>query len=202
VDTDTDKAIETEYVKPPMMERQWQKRGRPHVYNPAVQIKADYYVKHHEAIGDSIPSFAGLAVYLELGKKTVQNWSNDIEKYPAFVDTIERIRAKQEAVLISKGLDGTFNAAITKLVLHQHGYHEKTQTELTGANGGAIDTTWNVQVRAVDSMKQVNVIEQTEFDRKDNVIESQNASNCDKIDPLLREDESDRDIPNSNISPD
>jgi len=178
----------------------WETRGRPPRYNPAMQIKAENYLKNHEALGDTMPSLAGLAVYLDVCKQSLYEWAKREDGEP-FVRVLSMLKCRQERALLNGGLDGTLNATISKLVLSKHGYQEKTRTDhsITGEDGKTIDTTWNVQVRAVEPMRNANVNESIDISRKDNVNEDQNNGNCDKIDPLLSEIGGDRDIPNSNI---
>jgi hypothetical protein len=48
---------------------------------------------------------------------------------------LEDIQATQKVVALSKGLNGEFNSAITKLVLHQHGMTDKSEVKLSGLEG-------------------------------------------------------------------
>ena len=52
------------------------------------------------------------------------------KEHKEFSYILADIKAKQEKVLISKGLSGDFNSAITKLVLGKHGYHDKQDVGL------------------------------------------------------------------------
>jgi len=118
--------------------------GRPSKLTPEILERANDYLQHFENYGDVIPSAAGLAVVCEVSEPTVYNW--DCESNPEFFGLLAKLKAKQQQVLITKGLTGEFNAAITKLVLSKHGYHDRV--EQTGADGGPIktDTTWTVKV--------------------------------------------------------
>lgn len=93
--------------------------------------------------GQVIPSVVGMAIHLGVAESTLYKWSDD--GHGTFSGTLARCKTKQHLTLINKGLKGEFNAAITKLALANHGYSEKTTTELTGANGGPVktDTTFN-----------------------------------------------------------
>jgi hypothetical protein len=118
--------------------------GRPSKLTPEIIERAYDYLQHFEKYGDVIPSAAGLAVISEVSEQTVYNW--DCEAHPEFFGLLAKLKAKQQQVLITKGLSGDFNAAITKLVLSKHGYHDRV--EQTGADGGAIktDMTWTIKV--------------------------------------------------------
>jgi hypothetical protein len=67
-----------------------------------------------------------LALVLGLSRETLRLWSKDEDK-KEFFGILDCINQKQECVLLDGGLDGTFNSAITKLVLGKHGYHDRPQ---------------------------------------------------------------------------
>jgi molybdopterin-guanine dinucleotide biosynthesis protein len=102
--------------------------GRPTKYNKKVLAQAEYYLEHYDekGIDNFIPSIAGLAVYLEVTKRTLYMW---MEKHSTFDNLCDRILAKQESVLLDKGLRNDCNANIAKLALHNHGYKEKTEVK-------------------------------------------------------------------------
>lgn len=77
-----------------------------------------------------LPTIEGLALYMGIHKDTIYNWEG---KYPEFSDVTGKLRAMQHDALITGGLSGKYNATITKLVLHKHGYRDSQ--ELTGAEG-------------------------------------------------------------------
>jgi len=106
--------------------------GRPTKYNDEMVKKARYYLENFEAIGDQIPSIAGLSIYLGMSRTYLYEWRKDVKK-EEFSDILEKIITMQENVLINKGLSGDFNSNITKLVLGKHGYHEKQDHEHTGS---------------------------------------------------------------------
>mgnify|MGYP002640104910 CR=1 FL=1 len=166
--------------------------ARPWNYNPVMQLKADHYVTHYADQGDAIPSLAGLAVYLGVGKTTLHRWATD-DMGGEFACTIDAMQCKQEQILLNCGLDGSFNAGITKVLLSRHGYRDNPNNQaphqaLEVGGNKAVDTTWNVQVRAANPIA------------KDNVNEDQNGSDCKEVDPPGTERGDDRDMPNSNAS--
>lgn len=118
--------------------------GRPSKLTPEIVETAHDYLQHYEKYGDVIPSAAGLAVVCQVSEQTVYNW--DCEENPQFFGLLAKLKTKQQQVLITKGLTGDFNAAITKLVLAKHGYHERV--EQSGPDGGPIktDNTWTIKV--------------------------------------------------------
>lgn len=123
--------------------------GAPTKYSQEIVDKARYYLEHYEKLGRQIPSMAGLALYLGVHRETLRLWGLDEEK-DEFFGILDNIQAKQEEVLIDKGLNSDFNSNIVKLVLGKHGYSEKVET--FGPNGGPVEHIWEV----VDAPKRKN----------------------------------------------
>ena len=98
--------------------------GRPTKYNDELQALADTYIFSYKEQGDVIPSRVGLCCFLGIAKSTSFEWA-DI--YPEFSATLAAIDALQENVALNRGLDGTFNATIVKLVMANHGYSDKQE---------------------------------------------------------------------------
>ena len=121
--------------------------GRPSKYNDELLEKAHEYLLKYKELGHTIPSHAGLAVYLDVRRETLYAWGSDDAK-PEFSNILQKILETQELELVSNGLSGDFNAAITKLVLGKHGYHEKQDNTHSGPDGKPIeiDQEWRVQV--------------------------------------------------------
>lgn len=101
---------------------------RPTEYSEEILRQAREYLDNYEEQGDSIPSIAGLSDTLKKSRETMYAWAKDPEKQE-FSYTLAQIEAKQHRVLLSKGLEGEFNAAITKLLLHNHGYSDKQEVD-------------------------------------------------------------------------
>lgn len=102
--------------------------GRPSKYTPELIEAAKQYIVDYEKHDHAIPSIAGLAVVLGVSRDTLHTWGNDEEK-PEFSDILANLLSRQEQILVSKGLKGDFNSAITKLVLGKHGYSDKTEND-------------------------------------------------------------------------
>lgn len=111
--------------------------ARPTHYSDEIARKSREYLTCYEELGDAVPSVAGLSVYIERARSTIYQWAAH-EDNQEFADILESINAKQEQVALNKGLKGDFNANLVKLLLGKHGYHDKIDQELTGANRGAI----------------------------------------------------------------
>ena len=117
--------------------------GRPTKYTPELIAKAKAYLIDYESLGDAVPNHAGMAFELEVSRGTLYDWARDPEK-SEFSNILERCNQTQERLLLSGGLASTLNGNIVKLMLGKHGYHDKQQTELTGANGGPIEASWTI----------------------------------------------------------
>lgn len=105
--------------------------GRPTKYTQELLDNAEEYLNNHEKYGDVVPSHAGLANHLGISRDTIYDWASHDDK-KAFSDTLDQIEIRQHSLLVSKGLTSEFNAAITKLMLHNHGYSDRQQTEHSG----------------------------------------------------------------------
>ncbi len=119
--------------------------GRPTKFTPELVKKAQHYLENFEEYNDAIPSVVGLALVVDVRRETLHVWAKEDGK-EELSNILSQIQEKQERVLINSGLDGTFNSNITKLVLGKHGYHDKQETELSGKDGGAIETKWTVEI--------------------------------------------------------
>jgi len=105
--------------------------GRPTKYTPALQKKADEYVKNLPD-GQIVHSVEGLALHLGIHRDTCYAWRDSIEE---FSDTLESVMKMQAVSLINNGLAGEFNSAITKLMMANHGYRDTSQTDHISSNG-------------------------------------------------------------------
>lgn len=99
--------------------------GHTSKYTEEHNSKAKLYI---ESTDDKIPSIAGLALYLGITRTTVYKWKGE---NPEFAYTLAQLLLKQEQTALNKGLDGEFNATITKLVLANHGYSDKIEQNTT-----------------------------------------------------------------------
>ena len=110
-------------------------KGRPTKYNPEMQAQAEEYLKTYAELGDVVPTFVGLAIHLDVATNTLYNWAT--EDRPDFLRVFTRVEQMQHRVLVNGGLSGTFNPAITKMMMTKHGYDEKAKqddsTDVTAA---------------------------------------------------------------------
>jgi hypothetical protein len=121
------------------------KIGAPTKYTQALQQQADEYIYKFKEVGDVIPSRVGLCCYLGVSRRVSYEWE---KLYPEFLHTLENIDAMQERTAVNRGLDGTFNAAITKLILHNHGYSEKSELSHTSPDGSMTPNPTRIELVA------------------------------------------------------
>lgn len=96
--------------------------GRPSKLTPAIVKQAKEYVDGGYKDDGVVPSVAGLAVHLGFRRQRLYEWGT---KNQEFQDTLDAIQDKQQALLVNSGLSGDFNSTITKLMLANHGFHDK-----------------------------------------------------------------------------
>jgi len=98
--------------------------GRPTKYNEEMLARANEYLDNHLSEGDTVPTLVGLAYTLDVADETLTNWGN---KHPEFLGTLQKVMQKQHKMLVANGLTGEYVAPITKLMMCNHGYSEKTE---------------------------------------------------------------------------
>ncbi len=103
--------------------------GRPSKYDDDMLADAKgYLVDFVPSITEAVPTVAGLAEHLDVSRSTVYEWAGDGDK-EEFSDIVERILTRQELMLLSGGLIGTYNPTLAKLALTKHGYTDKVETK-------------------------------------------------------------------------
>ena len=113
--------------------------GQPTKYtDDTIGIASAYIYGGFTDAGDMIPQTEGLAEKLEVCVKTLYNWG---DAHPEFLQVLQELQSRQRKELINKGLDGTFNSNITKLVLGKHGFHDKTDQTHSAPGGGPVEWT-------------------------------------------------------------
>jgi len=103
--------------------------GRPTKYNSSVLDTANSYLEVYTRV---IPSVEDLSIHLNVAMSTIHLWART---HPEFSGTLERIKKEQMLKVMDGGLMGDYNAAISKLVLHNHGYSDKTEVDSTSSDG-------------------------------------------------------------------
>ncbi len=117
--------------------------GRPSLYCPEVLDAAKFYFQYWKDMEQVVPSIEGLASYLKIGLRTIQGWAHDDDKQD-FLRTLEAIKTEQALVLINQGLKSEINATIGKLMLSNHGYHDRIENANYDMGGNAPKEQWSV----------------------------------------------------------
>ena len=99
--------------------------GRPSKYNDTMPDRVQLFIDKRLQQG-LLPTHAGFARYVHVGKTTLQRWA---EEHPEFRASLDEMNAEQEDLLIQGGLKSEYNSTITKLMLSSnHGYKERTDS--------------------------------------------------------------------------
>ena len=106
--------------------------GRPSKYGECLPRAQEYLMGAWRTVGNVVPSRAGLACFLGVNRDTVQEWAKEYDDFSGIVKGIDTM---QEMELSDRGLDGTFNSAITKLMLSKHGYSDRVETDNKSSDG-------------------------------------------------------------------
>ena len=101
--------------------------GRPSQLAETLVKAKEYLYGGYEAVGEVIPSIAGLACYCEKGRNTIYDYGSQDEEFSNILEGIMRL---QESKLLNSGLTGAFNSTITKLILTKHGYTDKIEQDI------------------------------------------------------------------------
>lgn len=132
--------------------------GRPTKCTRKVIKKAYHYLENFDEYGDNFPSMEGLSYELDVDLSTLKNWKKDKENEFSYI--LARLKTKQCRTLLHQS-GGTIPLSIGKLVLCNHGYYEKTATEISGPGGTSIHHTdlSKVDVEELDRRLALKVTE-------------------------------------------
>jgi hypothetical protein len=111
--------------------------GRPTKYTPELLAKARDYLPRWREFGNAIPTHIAFGMYLGISTETVYAWAAD-ENKSEFSEIVKAINAAQQQELLDRGLEGTFNPTIAKLVLGRHGFSDKVDQTIGGQPGNPI----------------------------------------------------------------
>jgi len=103
--------------------------GAPSTYDQDLIDKAEDYLENFNDYEQLVPTIAGLALHIGKSRETVYEWSKKDDR-PEFSDILCQLMAKQEILLVNKGLSGEFNSAIDKMMLTKHGYSDKQEVDV------------------------------------------------------------------------
>ena len=123
------------------------KVGRPSKLADSLEKAKEYLLGGYETVGDVVPSVAGMACYLGISRSRAYEYAKQSTE---FKDTLEHINTMQERGLINKGLNGEFNATITKLMLANHGYSDKAEVDNKSSDGSMSPQPTVIQLLPVE----------------------------------------------------
>lgn len=119
--------------------------GRPTLYNDEIHQKAIDYIEggyaEHE---DAFPSIVGMAIAIGVAKSTLYQWETDKREgeLGLFSDTLDLCQDHQERITLNKSIKNEFNPTISKLVLANFGYHDKSDNTLAAPGGGPVKSVF------------------------------------------------------------
>jgi len=105
--------------------------GRPTKYHDGMPQRVFDYLNEYIELGHVIPTKAGLSIFLDISKQTINEWQKEKGK-EGFSDSLRKLESEQEFRLLAGGLNGDYNATIAKLGLGNHGYSDKQETKHSG----------------------------------------------------------------------
>lgn len=106
--------------------------GRPSELLATLDKAKEYVLGGYESVGEVIPTIAGLACYVGKNRDSIYQYKKESKDFSDILDGLMRL---QESKLINNGLNGNFNATITKLILTKHGYSDKAEVDLSSHDG-------------------------------------------------------------------
>ena len=95
-----------------------------------IKTSGDKSTSYEHRVKVKLPSIEGLALFLDVSRTTLYNWS---EKHKEFLYTLRRIERIQKEKLISSGLSGDYSPVIAKLMLSSN-HNMREKTDLTSDN--------------------------------------------------------------------
>ena len=116
--------------------------ARPTKYSAELLEVAKQYLVNYEELGDVVPTVAGLACEMQINKDTIYDWIKHEDKHE-FSVTVKEIAHIQERKLVSGGLSGAMNSMITKLLLNNHGYNDKSAVDHSSSDGSMTPKGFN-----------------------------------------------------------
>ena len=109
--------------------------ARPTDYSSEILDSAIRYINGGwKDCGDKVPTVVGLAAEIGVARSTCYAWAKDVDKRE-FSDILTRVEEVQERSLVNGGLSGSFNPAVTKMMLTKHGYSDKQELSHTSPDG-------------------------------------------------------------------
>lgn len=122
----------------------------------------DYAAGGFVAAGDVVPSRAGLAVHLDVTRRTLANWAKENDQ---FLTTLDKINTTQEKMALSGGLVGDYNSVIAKLLLANHGYSDKQ--DLSSSDGSMTPKGLDTSKLSTEALRELVALGSDSDDNSD-----------------------------------
>lgn len=108
--------------------------GRPTKLTPELVAKARAYIdvetKYGGQFHGDLPTVAGLSLFLDVARSSIYEWAKQTDPLGReFSDTVDKLDATQEYMLVGKSLKGDYNSNIASILLSNHGHIKKTHSE-------------------------------------------------------------------------
>ncbi|MBI2057941.1 MAG: hypothetical protein HYT63_03080 [Candidatus Yanofskybacteria bacterium] len=88
-------------------------------------------VRYVQRLKVKLPKQEGLALHLNVSLNTLKEWGEKHIEFLAILDKVNKLQAER---VIDEALAGNYNSTIAKLLLGKHGYHEKSEQDITSDN--------------------------------------------------------------------
>lgn len=115
--------------------------GRPLKFKSVEEMQAKIDSYFATCDDDNPPLISGLAYHLDINTETLRRYAQDEQFYA----TIKRAKQRVEMYL-EKRLQQQSPVGSIFSLKNNFGWKDKTEQELTGADGGAMKTEWTVRV--------------------------------------------------------
>jgi hypothetical protein len=115
--------------------------GRPRKYNTPEEMQVDIDAYFASCDDDNPPLISGLAYHLDMTTESLRHYQSQDE----FSAIVKKAKQRIEIAFEKNMYGGQCTGSIFWLK-NNAGYRDKTEQELTGANGGAIKTEWTVRM--------------------------------------------------------
>jgi hypothetical protein len=115
--------------------------GRPLKFKSVEEMQAKIDSYFAACDDDNPPLISGLAYHLDMNTESLRRYAENEEFYA----TIKRAKQRVE-MFLEKRLHQQSPVGSIFSLKNNFGWKDKTEQELTGADGGAIKTEWTVRV--------------------------------------------------------
>lgn len=114
------------------------------------------------------PSKEGLALHLDVSRKTIYNWEKESEE---FSDALDKLDCTSIVMLEQGGLSNRYNAVIAKVRLARLGVSETVQADIN--LNGKVENTNTLSITALKALSILEEDENSEEKEKDSETEEE-----------------------------